>query len=65
MAVTDSAENASVVVAEPPRAEPHSVGPQPEELAAADEGPEGSAAKPRKRGRPKKAESWGKAEVKL
>ena len=63
-----SAEKASVVEAEPPKAEPvaPAVGPKPEEPAAAAGGPEGSAAKPegRKRGRPKKAESEGKAEKK-
>jgi hypothetical protein len=64
--VPASAEKASDVEAEPPRAEPvaPAVGPQPEEAAVAAERPEGSAAKPRKRGRPKKAESEGKAEAK-
>ncbi len=42
------------------------VGPQPEEPAAAAESQQGSVAKPEgcKRGRPKKAESEGKAEAK-
>ena len=66
MAVTDSVENASVVVAEPPRVEPvaPAVGRQPGEPVAAAESQPGSAAKPRKRGRPKKVESEGKAEKK-
>jgi replication factor C large subunit len=61
-----SAEKASVVEAEPPKAEPvaPAVGPQPEEPAVAAESQPGSEAKPRKRGRPKKAESEGKAEAK-
>ncbi len=62
-----SAEKASAVVVEPERVEAASaVGPQPEEPAAAPESQSGSAAKPegRKRGRPKKVESEGKAEKK-
>jgi len=58
-----SAEKASAVEAEPPKAEAVPlVGPQPETTAA--ESQQESAAKPRKRGRPKKAESEGKAEAK-
>jgi len=67
--VQANADMASAVVAVQPQtetAEP-AVGPQPEEPVAAAEGLEGSAAKPegRKRGRPKKAESEGKAEKKM
>ena len=62
-AVQVSVEKA--VETQPPKAEPvaPAVGPLPEEPAVAVERPEGSAAKPRKRGRPKKAESDGKAEA--
>jgi replication factor C large subunit len=63
-----STEKSNVVVAEPPKAGPATqpVGPKPEDPAATAEGLEGSAARPegRKRGRPKKAESEGKAEKK-
>ena len=63
--VPASAEKASAVVAEPPKAEAApAVGPQPEEPAVAAESQQGSAAKPRKRCRPKKAEGEGKAEAK-
>ena len=63
MAVQASAEKASAVGAEPVAP---AVGPQPEEPAAAAGGQEATAAKTegRKRGRPKKAESEGKAEAK-
>jgi len=64
-AVPASAEKASAVEAEPLKVEAvPPVGPQSEEPAAAAGGPEGSATKPRKRGRPKKTESEGKAEDK-
>jgi hypothetical protein len=66
-AVKVKADEASAVVAEPKRAEAVPVvGPQPEEPAKAAESRQGSAAKPegRKRSRPKKAESEGKAEAK-
>jgi hypothetical protein len=66
-AVQASAENSSVVVEKPPRTEAApAVGPQSEEPVATAESQPGSAAKPegRKRGRPKKAESEGKAEKK-
>jgi replication factor C large subunit len=65
--VQASAEKASAVRAELPRSEAApAVGPMPEETAAAPESQPGSATKPegRKRGRPKKAESEGKAEAK-
>jgi replication factor C large subunit len=66
--VPASAEKSSAVVAEPPKAGPATqpVGPQPEEPVATAGGPEGSAARleGRKRSRPKKAESEGKAEKK-
>jgi replication factor C large subunit len=62
-AVPASAEKASAVEEEPLKVEAvPPVGPQPETTAA--ENQPGSAAKPRKRGRPKKAESEGKAEAK-
>ena len=62
-AVQAMAEKASVVVAEPVAP---AVGPQPEEPVVAAESQPGNVAKPegRKRGRPKKAESEGKAEAK-
>jgi|GEM_PF-3492082 len=62
--VPASAEKAIAVVAEPPKVEPvaPAVGPLPEATAA--ESQPGSATKPRKRGRPKKVESEGKAEAK-
>ncbi|MDD2837162.1 MAG: replication factor C large subunit, partial [Methanothrix sp.] len=66
-AVIVKAEEASDVKAEPLRVEAApAVGPQPEEPTTAAESQPGSAAKPegRKRGRPKKAESEGKAEKK-
>jgi hypothetical protein len=64
-AVPASAEEVSAVVAEPPKMEAApAVGLQPEEPAVAAESQQGSAAKPRKRGRPKKAEGEGKAEAK-
>jgi len=61
-----SAEKASVVKAEPLKVEhvAPAVGPKLEEPTTVAERQEGSAAKPRKRGRPKKAESEGKAEKK-
>ena len=67
-AVQVSAEETNAVVAEPPRAEPvaPAVGPKPEVPEMTAESQPGSLAKPegRKRGRPKKAESEGKAEAK-
>jgi replication factor C large subunit len=66
-AVKVKADEASAVGTEPKRADAApAVGPQPEEPAKAAESQPGSAAKPegRKRGRPKKAESEGKAEAK-
>jgi len=67
-AVQASAEKASDVEAEPLKVEAvaSAIGPQPEEPGAAAESQPGSAAKleGRKRGRPKKAESEGKAEAK-
>jgi replication factor C large subunit len=64
-AVIVKAEKASAVEAEPPMAKAApAVGPQPEEPAAAAESQPGSALQPRKRGRPKKVESEGKAEKK-
>jgi hypothetical protein len=67
-AVQASNDVASAVVAESPKAEPvaPAVEPLPEEPVVAAESQPGSAAKPegRKRGRPKKAESEGKAEAK-
>ncbi len=59
-AVQASAKKA--VEAEPPKVE--AAPPVPEEPAAAAESQPGSALQPRKRGRPKKAESEGKAEAK-
>jgi len=59
-AVQASAKKA--VEAEPPKVE--AAPPVPEEPAAAAESQPGSAPQPRKRGRPKKAESEGKAEAK-
>ncbi len=66
-AVQASAENVSAVQAESIREEAAPpVGPQPEETMEAADRQLGSAAKPegRKRGRPKKVESEGKAEAK-
>jgi len=62
-AVQASAENASAVVAEPLMVE--AAPPVQEEPVVAAESQPGSGAKPegRKRGRPKKAESEGKAEA--
>jgi hypothetical protein len=65
-AMPASAENASDVETESPRAEAaQPVGPLPEEPAAAAGGPEGNTAKLEgcKRGRQKKAESDGKMEA--
>jgi hypothetical protein len=66
-AVQASAEKVSAVKVEPLKAEvAPPVGPKPEETMEAADRQQGSAAKPegRKRGRPKKAESEGKAEKK-
>jgi hypothetical protein len=65
-AVQASAEKASAVGEELPKAEPvaQAVGPKLEEPAVAAESQPGSATKSPKRGRPKKAESEGKAEAK-
>jgi hypothetical protein len=60
-AVQTSAEKASTMEAE---LVAPAVVPKPEEPAVAAESQPGSAAKPPKRGRPKKAESEGKGEAK-